>query len=425
MSRTLIRGGHLLDPASGRDGPADLFIEDGFIVASAPDFRPDSILDATGLLIIPGLIDIRARVREPGPAHLATLETETQAAVASGITTLCCPPDTDPVIESPAVAQMIQARAWQTGFAFIHPLGALTRGLRGEQLTDMAALDEAGCLGFSNGLAAVTNTQVLRHAFEYAATFGFTVFLHAEDPWLRGRGVVHEGVIAHRLGLPGVPTAAETVAVARDLALIEQTGVRAHFCQISSARAVEQIADAQQRGLPVTADTAVHYLHLSEQDVGSFNTEMRVRPPLRTLEDRAALRDAVRSGILTAVCSDHQPHPEDAKRAPFTQAEPGISGLDTLLPLMLRLVEDGVLTRTQAIAAVTSQAADILGIEGGSLAPGMTADLVLLDPAVRWTLTRERLKSQGHNTPFLGQTFTGRVQRTLVGGETVFLQQPD
>ena len=421
MSRILIQGGHVLDPARSQDGLADLYIDDGFVVAATEGFQADLLIDATGLLVIPGLVDIRARLREPGPAHQATIETETRAAVAGGITTLCCPPDTDPVIESPAIAQMIQARAWQTGYAFIHPLGALTRGLRGEQLTDMAALDEAGCVGFSNGLEPIRDTQVLRRAFEYAATFGLTVFLHPEDPWLRGRGVVHEGLVAHRLGLPGIPTAAETVAVARDLALIEQTGVRAHFCQISSARALEQIAEARTRGLLVSADTAVHYLHLTEADLGFFNTEAHVRPPLRTLDDRDALRAGLRAGTLTAICSDHQPHAADAKCVPFTQAEPGISGLETLLPLMLRLVDEGVLTRSQAIAAVTSQAAEVLGIEAGSLAPGMTADVVLLDPGAHWTLTAAALKSCGHNTPFLGQTFKGQVVRTLVGGETVFL----
>lgn len=415
-----IRNGRLIDPSRGIDEVGELQIVDGLVVARSSGFTPDEVIDAQGFVVCPGLVDLRARLREPGHEHKGTIESETLAAVAGGITTISCPPDTDPIIDSPAVAQMIQTRAWQTGRAFIHPLGALTRGLKGLQLADMAALDEAGCVGFTNALHPIQDTQVLRHALEYAAGFGLTVFLHAEDPWLRGKGVVHEGETSSRLGLPGIPEAAETAAIARDLVLIEQTGVRAHFCQISSLRGASMIAAAQAQGLPVTADVAVHQLHLSEQDVGFFDSHYHVRPPLRRAEDRDGLRQALARGTISTVCSDHQPHEADAKLAPFSHSESGISGLETLLPLTLALVTDGVLTLPAALAAITCNAAAILGVDAGHLDTGATADVCIFDPGAQWTLTAQGMLSRGRNTPFLGRTLQGKVVRTLVGGETVF-----
>ena len=418
-----IVGGRVVDPANGVDEAQDIFIDDGFVVglgATPAGFKATRTLDARGLVVCPGLIDLRARLREPGLEYKATIESETQAAVAGGITTLCCPPDTYPVIDTPAMAQMIQSRAWQVGRAFVHPLGALTQGLQGTQLTDMAALDEAGCVGVSNALAPIKDTLVLRHAMEYAASFGLTVFLHSEDPWLRHNGVVHEGEVGTRLGLPGIPEAAETVAVARDLALIEQTGVRAHFCGISSGRALAMIAEAKARGLPVTADVAAHHLHLCDHDIGFFNTQCHVLPPLRTARDRAALRAGLASGAVTAICSDHQPHERDAKLAPFDTAEPGVSGLETLLPLTLKLVEDGGLDLAAAIALLTHKPAEILSIDAGHLAEGATADVCIFAPAEEWTLDADAMISRGRNTPFHGWTFKGRVRQTLIGGEVVY-----
>jgi dihydroorotase len=416
----LIKGGHLVDPANRINGKRDLYIDtDGFVAgigAKPAGFKPKRTIDATGLVVCPGLVDLRARLREPGLEYKATLESELQAAVAAGITTLCCPPDTEPVIDTPAMAQMIQSRAWRFQQAFIHPLGALTKGLKGALLTDMEALDEAGCVAFTNALAPITDTLVLRRALEYAASFDLVVLLHSEDPWLRGNGCCHEGEIGMRLGLPGIPEAAETVAVARDLALIEQTGVRAHFCGLSSARAVQMVAEAQRRGLRVSADVTAHHLHLTEHDLGSFNTQCHVQPPLRSKRDREGLRRALTSGVIQAICSDHQPHQPDAKLAPFSDSEPGISALETLLPLTLRLVEEKVLSLPEALALVTSKPADILGLESGRLDVGATADVCLFDPAARWTLTEDQLVSRGHNTPFLGWEFKGRVCQTLAGG---------
>ena len=423
MSLT-IHGGRLVDPANNMDGVHDVFIDaDGFVVGIGTpprDFAAARNLDATGKIVCPGIVDLRARVREPGLEHKATIESETQAAVAAGITTLCCPPDTNPVIDTPAMAQMIQSRAWRFGRAFIHPLGALTQNLQGALLTDMEALDEAGCVGFTNALHPVTDTLVMRRAMEYAASFDLTVFLHSGDPWLHGDGCVHEGEVGTRLGLPGIPEAAETVGVARDLALIERTGVRAHFCQLSSARAVAMVADARRRGLNVTGDVTAHHLHLTEHDLGNFNTQCHVLPPLRSRNDRDALRAALKEGVLSAVCSDHQPHEPDAKLAPFSDSEPGISALETLLPLTLKLVDEGLLDLSKAIAALTHQPAEIIGVDTGHLGVGATADVCVFDPDAVWTLTEDRMVSRGRNTPFLNREFRGRVTHTLVGGKLVY-----
>ena len=421
--RVAIQNGRVIDPVNRLDALRDIYIDAGFVVAigvAPAEFTPDLTIDASDKIVCPGLVDLRARLREPGLEYKATIESETTAAVAAGITTLVCPPDTEPVIDTPAMAQMIQSRGWQAGRAFIHPLGALTRGLDGKLLTDMYALDEAGCVGFSNALKPIVDTSVLRHAMEYAASFDLTVFLHSEDPWLRSKGVVHEGEVGTRLGLPGIPEAAETVAVARDLALIEQTGARGHFCGISSARAIDMIAAAKRHGLPVTADVTAHHLHLSEHDIGFFNTQCHVIPPLRAQRDRDALRAALSSGVVSAICSDHQPHELDAKLAPFSDSAPGISALETLLPLTLKLVDDGVISLPDAIGLLTHKPAAIIGVETGHLDIGATADICIFDPNRSWTLSVDQLVSRGHNTPFLGWEFRGRVTHTLVGGELVY-----
>ena len=420
----LIKNGRLIDPAHAMDGKHDLYIDDrGFVAAvgKAPDgFQPARTIDAAGKIVCPGLVDLRARPREPGLEYKATIESEARAAVAAGITTLCCPPDTNPVIDTPAMAQMIQHRAWRFGLAFIHPLGALTQGLEGKRLADMEALDDAGCVGFTNALRPVTDTQVMRRAMEYCASFDLTVFLHSEDPWLRGRGCMHEGEGCARLGLPGIPEAAETAGVARDLALIEHTGVRAHFCGLSSARAVAMVAEAQRRGLPVSADVTAHHLHLTEHDIGYFNTQCHVLPPLRSARDRDALREALRNGAIGAVCSDHQPHEPDAKLAPFAESEPGVSGLETLLPLTLRLVDEKLLDLAAALALLTAGPAAIIGVDAGQLGVGATADVCIFDPEARWVLSADAMVSRGRNSPFLGRELRGRVTHTLVGGKVVF-----
>ena len=418
-----IKNGHLVDPKNQIDANLDVFIADSSIVAigtMADGFDADITIDASGQIVCPGLVDLRARMREPGLEKKATIDSETLAAVKGGITTIICPPDTKPVIDTPAMAQMVQQRAWQTGRTFIHPLGALTQGLKGEALTDMWALANSGCVGMSNALAPITNSLVMRRAMQYASTFDIPVFLHSQDPWLTGNGVVHEGFVSTELGLPSIPEAAETVGVARDLALIETTGATAHLCQLSSGRAVSMLAEAQQKGIKVSADVSAHHLHLSEHDIGLFNTLCHVQPPLRGKQDRRALRDALKNGVINAICSDHQPHGNDAKLLPFSESEPGISGLETLLALTLKLVEDDELSLHQAIRLVTQGPAEIAGIDVGHLSVEARADVCIFDPGAQWSLTSENMLSRGKNTPFQDHTFKNKVTTTLIGGEIVY-----
>jgi len=417
-----ISGGRVIDPANGVDAQQDLFIADGRIVqcGEAPDgFTPDEIIDARERVVCPGLVDLRAHCREPGQESKATIASETRAAAGAGITTLCNPPDTDPVVDSAAVAALLQRRAERGGMARIVPMGALTLGLAGAQLSEMSALKEAGCAGVSNDIYPVENNLVMRRALEYAATFDLTVFIRPQDHHLVNKGCAHEGAVSTRLGLPGIPTAAETVAVASHLALIEQTGARAHFNLISSERAAQMIARAQHDGLPVTADTCAHQLHLTDKDVLDFDSQCHVLPPLRSQRDRDGLRRWLNHGAITAICSDHQPHERDAKLAPFSATATGISALETLLPLSLKLVDEGVLSLSAVIACLTSRPARILGIEAGTLTPGAQADVCVFDPGAWWTLDHQSMRSQGHNTPFLGWEMKGRVTHTLLKGRIV------
>lgn len=422
-TRIHIKGGRVIDPASRLDAARDLYIADGMIAAvgSAPDgFTAELVIDARAHIVCPGLVDLSARVREPGQEYKATIATESQAAASGGITTLCCPPDTDPVIDTPAVIELIRLRAAAAGKTRIVSLGALTRNLDGEHLSEMAALKRAGCVGVSNGLQPVQNSLIQRRALEYAATFDLTVFLFANDHWLANNGCAHEGRVATRLGLTGIPEAAETAAVARDLALIEQIGVRAHFCHLTSGRAAQMIARAHFDGAPVTTDVAIPYLYLTEVDISKFDSQCHLIPPLRTVEDRQQLRNALQRGTFTAISSDHQPHEPDAKISPFPSTEPGISGLDTLLPLSLRLVDEQVLDMTEMVRRLTHGPAKILGLPYGTLAPGAAADVCIFDPEHIWLLDITSMQSHGHNTPFLGRELKGRVVHTLLAGNLVY-----
>lgn len=413
-----IVGGRLIDPANGIDQVTDLHIAGGKILAvgKAPtDFEAAKIIDAKNQIVCPGLVDLHVRLREPGQENKATIASETRAAAKAGITTLVCPPDTYPVTDTPAVVDLIRHRANQAGSARVVSLGALTKNLDGEQLAEMSALKNAGCVGVSNASKAIKSTEVMRRAMEYASSQNMPVFLHAQDPWLAGDGCAHEGAISVRLGLPGIPESAETIAVARELHLIEQTGVRAHFCQLSSERAVQMIARAQHDGLPVTADVTAHHLFLTEMDIGFFDSQCHVQPPLRTQRDRDGLRAGMQRGTVSAICSDHQPHDLDAKLAPFPSSEAGISGLETLLPLTLRLVDEGVMSLSQAIASITQAPASIVGLSA-SLGAGDIADVCVFDPEQYWALTPETMLSQGKNSPFLGWELKGRVTQTLLAG---------
>ena len=419
-----ISGGRLIDPASGIDARKDVFVAQGKVVGigRAPSgFNARKTIDARGRIVCPGLVDLAARLREPGQEHKATIASETRAASAGGITTLCCPPDTEPVIDTPAIAELIHQRAEAAGYARVVCLGAMTQRLEGELLAEMYALKGIGCVGIGNAMATVQDTEILRRALEYATSCDLTVFLYPEDHWLASKGRMHEGAIGTRLGIPGIPETAETVALSRDLLLIEQTGARAHFGRISTGRGASMLASAQRKGLAVSADTAAHYLYFTDRDVGMFNALYHVRPPLRERRDRSALRRAVKRGSIGVICSDHQPHDSDAKTAPFSVTEPGISALETLLPLTMGLVDAG-LPISDAIAALTWHPARTLGLEVGQLHVGAPADICIFDAAQTWELQAQSMLSAGKNSPLLGRPLTGRVTQTVFNGRVVYEQ---
>lgn len=421
--RTVIKHGRIVDPANKLDKVADLFIENGRIVAIGKDpagYTPEQIVEAENRIVCPGLVDLSARLREPGQEYKATIASETAAAASAGVTSICCPPDTSPVIDTSAVAELIHQRALLANKAKVYCLGALTSSLKGKTLASMHTLKTAGCIGVSNAYAAIGDTAVLRRALEYAATCNLTVHLFCEDDGLRNNGVIHEGMMSVRLGLPGIPETAETIAVSRALLLIEQTGTKVHFCRISSARSLELIAQAKRQGLPVTADVGISHLYLTEIDLTGFNSLCHVRPPLRTTRDRDELRKALVTGTLDVICSDHQPHDEDAKAAPFGLTEPGVSTLDVLLSLSLQLVQDKVLNLQTAIAALTINPAKIAGIDAGHLGKGAAADVCIIDPELSWVAEKETLASAGKNCPFLGWEMTGKVTHTLLDGNIVY-----
>jgi dihydroorotase len=419
---TSILGARVIDPASGRDEIADIHVENGRIAAigTAPaGFVAEQRIEAGGLVATAGLVDLSVALREPGYSRKGSIASETLAAAAGGVTSLCCPPDTKPVLDTTAVAELILDRARESGHAKVFPIGALTRNLAGEQLAELVALRDAGCVAFGNGLTEFGSTRNLRRALEYAATFDLTVVIHSQDRDLAAGGLAHEGPAASFLGLAGIPETAETVALARNLLLVERAGVRAHFTQLTSARGAQMIADAQARGLPVTADVALYQLILTDEALHGFSSLYHVQPPLRSLADRDGLREAVRAGVIGAIASHHQPHEADAKLAPFGETEPGISGVEIQLPLALTLVQDGLLDLPTLLARLASGPAQALGLPAGRLAVGEAADLTLFDPDAS-TLVGERWLSKGRNSPFLGHCLPGAVRYTLVDGKLVY-----
>ena len=420
--RTRILGARVIDPSSGFDQVADLYIEGGKLsaIGQAPaGFEADQTLDASGLVAAPGLVDLSVALREPGYSRKGSIASETLAAAAGGVTSLCCPPITKPVLDTSAVAELILDRAREAGHAKVFPIGALSKGLDGEQLAELVALRDAGCVAFGNGLNNFRNARTLRRALEYAATFDLTVIFHSQDHDLAEGGLAHEGATASFLGLSGIPETAETVALARDLLLVEQSGVRAHFSQLTSARGAQLIADAQARGLPVTADVALYQLILTDEALIDFSSLYHVQPPLRTRADRDGLREAVKSGVISAISSHHQPHELDAKLAPFGETEPGISGVQLLLPLAMTLVQDGLLDLPTLLARLSSGPASALRLPVGQLKPGQAADILLFDPQAS-TVAGESWHSKGRNSPFLGHCLPGQVRYTLVDGHISF-----
>ena len=422
-ARLLVRGGRIIDPASGLDRTADVWIADGRVAAlgDAPaGFEADRVVEAAGCVVAPGLVDLAARLREPGFEYRATLESEMRAALAGGVTTLSCPPDTDPPLDEPGLVEMLKHRARSLDQAHLYPLGALTVGLKGDTLTEMAELAEAGCIGFSQAGAALHDTQLLLRAMQYAATFGFTVWAQPQDAWLARGGVAHAGPVAGRLGLGGVPVAAETVALHTLFELARVTGCRLHVARLSSAAGLALVRAARAEGLPVTCDVAVHHLHLIDVDIGFFDAHYRVDPPFRAQRDREALRAGLADGTIDAVCSDHTPVDDDEKQLPFAEAEAGVTALELLLPLTLKWAAEQRVPLPQALSRITDRPASILGAEAGQLALGAPADLCVFDPDEAWVVSREALASQGKHSPYVGRELQGRVRATVVGGRVVF-----
>ena len=423
-----IKNGRLIDPANGIDAVTDLFIADGKVAATgtAPaGFAADTTIDATGLVVAPGLVDLSVRRREPGYEYKATLESEMLAAMRGGVTTLVCPPDTDPVLDEPGLVEMLKHRARNLDLANVHPLGALTMGLKGEALTEMAELTEAGCIGFAQAEVPILDTNVLLRAMQYAKTFGYTVWLRPQDPHIGRGGVAHSGPLASRLGLSGVPVMAETIALHTIFELVRSTGARVHLCRISSAAGLALVRAAKKEGLPVSCDVGVHHLHMTDADIGFFDSNARLTPPLRSSRDRDAITAGLLDGTIDAVCSDHTPVDDDEKLLPFAEASPGATGLELLLSLMLKWAEGqhegDALPR--ALAKITSDAARTAGLPAGQLGIGAAADVVVFDPNVRWLVNGAALASQGKHSPFLGYELTGQVQATVVGGRLAWQRQ--
>jgi dihydroorotase len=424
-----IKNGHLIDPANAIDAQKDLFVADGKIAGvgqAPPDFRADDTIDARGLMVIPGLVDLSARLREPGYEYKATLESELQAAMQGGVTSLVCPPDTDPVLDEPGLVEMLKHRAKSLNQAHVYPLGALTAGLKGNALTEMAELTEAGCIGFSQADQPILDTTVLLRALQYAQTFGYTVWLRPQDPHLGRNGIAHSGPIASRLGLSGVPIMAETIALHTIFELMRATGVRVHLCRISSAAGVELVRSAKKEGLPVTCDVGAHYIHLTDADIGFFDSNARLAPPLRAQRDRDAIRHGLLDGTIDAICSDHTPVDDDEKLLPFGEASPGATGLELLLSLALKWASEcpdkSRHSVSKAIAKVTIDAAKVAGLSSGQLSIGSVADICLFDPAAQWKVEAKALASQGKHTPFLDYELTGQVKTTIVAGHVAFVR---
>jgi dihydroorotase len=423
-----IKNGRLIDPANQIDGRHDLFIVDGKVAAigSAPaGFTADRSIDATGLVVAPGLVDLSARLREPGYEYKATLESEMQAAMQGGVTSLVCPPDTDPVLDEPGLVEMLKHRARGLNQANVHPLGALTMGLKGEALTEMAELTEAGCVGFAQAEVPITDTNVLLRAMQYAKTFGYTVWLRPQDAHIGRGGIAHSGPLASRLGLSGVPVMAETIALHTIFELMRASGARVHLCRISSAAGLELIRAAKAEGLPVSCDVGAHHVHLTDADINFFDSNARVTPPFRSQRDREAIRAGLLDGTVDALCSDHTPVDDDEKLLPFGEASPGATGLELLLSLTLKWVDDYAGQHRKdalslALARVTSEAARIADLDAGTLGVGKAADVVLFDPAARWEVNGAALASQGKHTPFLGYEMAGQVMATIVAGHVAY-----
>lgn len=426
MSKIQIADGRIVDPANNLDQHGSVFIADGKIVSvvkQAFDFTADIVINAENHIVCPGFIDLSARLREPGQTSKGTMQSETHAAASAGVTSLCLPPDTSPVIDTQAVVELIHEKSAKANYTQIYPIAALTHNLAGDRLSSMAALKQAGCLAVSNATEPLASLLVMRRTMEYASSHDLLVMIHPDERSLSNQGCVHEGSFSTRYGLPGIPEASESTAVAQCLELAELTGCRLHFSQISCKRSAIKIQQAKKYGLKVSVDVAIHQLHLTENDIEAFNSNYHVLPPFRSEKDKQHLRESLASGTIDAICSDHQPHDLDAKLGAFPETAPGLASLETLLPLTLSMVDDHAITLNQGIAALTQKPAEILAIQSGALTPGFAADFCIFNPTLGWEVNKKNWKSAGHNTPFWGKTLKGRVMHTLQSGKIIYSKE--
>jgi len=422
----LLANARIVDPSRDLDFPGDLLIADGLIreaksgisVAGVPEGT--EIIDCGGRMVAPGLIDMRAFVGEPGAEYRETLASASEAAAAGGVTTIVCQPDTDPVIDDPAIVDFVLRRARDTAIVHVQPMGALTKGLAGKELAEIGLLKAAGAVAFTDGAKSITNAQVMRRVLIYAGDFDALVVHHTEDPDLIGDGVMNEGEFAARIGLLGIPKAAESIVLERDIRLVALTRGRYHAASITCAESLAILRRARDAGLPVSAAASVNHLTLNEIDIGAYRTFFKVSPPLRAEEDRVALVEALGEGLLDVVMSDHNPQDVETKRLPFAEAAPGAIGLETMLTAALRLVHNGQIKLTTLMKAMSTRPAELLGLAGGTLKPGSAADVIVADIDMPWVLDPDRLKSKCKNTPFDEARLQGRVVRTIVAGRTVF-----
>ena len=421
--KTVLYNGRLVDPSTGRDETGGIVIEDGVIQDIGPHVGADGVgsaIDCAGRLVIPGLVDIRVFTGEPGHEHRETLATASEAAAAGGITTFCCMPDTDPVIDDMALVDFIRRRARDTALVRVHPMAALSKGLKGEQMTEFGLLKDAGAVAVTDGRSCVADARVLRRALAYAKDVGVLVVQHTEEPTLTQTGVMNEGEVSMRLGLPGIPSAAEAIMVERDLRLVELTGARYHAAHISCRPALNAVRRAKDKGLQVTCGVSINNLTLNENDIGPYRTFLKVSPPLREEADRKAMVEGVVDGSIDVIVSDHDPQDPDTKRRPFAEAAFGANGLDTLLPAALRLWHSGDVPLARLIECLACTPARLLDLDGGTLQPGRPADIVVLDPNVPFVVTPDLLKSKSKNTPFEDRQFEGRADITMVAGRVVY-----
>ena len=422
----LLANARLVDPSRDLDGPGDVLIADGVIrdsrrgIGAAGVPEGTDIVNCAGKIVAPGLIDMRAFVGEPGAGHRETFASASRAAAAGGITTIVCQPDTSPVIDNSATVDFVLRRARDTAIVNIHPMAALTKGLAGTEMTEIGLLKAAGAVAFTDGARSVMNAQVMRRALTYARDFDALIVHHTEDPHLVGEGVMNEGEFSARLGLMGIPAAAEAVVLERDMRLVALTGGRYHAASLTSAESLDVLKRARDGGLQVTASASINHLTLNENDIGPYRTFLKLAPPLRSEDDRRALVAALASGLIDVVMSDHNPQDVETKRLPFAEAAAGAVGLETMLPAALRLVHNGELDFKTLIRAMSTRPAELLGLPGGTLRAGAPADVIVIDPDTPWVLDPADLKSQCKNTPFDEARFSGRVLRTVIGGRTVY-----